>query len=116
MKMTIATKTGLVWICAALSGVLLLYTSQQVQNNNAELRRVQAHIKQEEQTLRVLDVEWAFLSAPSRLETLAKERLDLTGAEPAIVPSLQVIKRAQEAPYIEPASGTFLKVDERADP
>lgn len=99
-----STKTAFIWGLAALSGILLLYTSQRVQDVQSRLRGTQAAIERETQTLRVLGVEWAFLSAPARLEAIAQERLDLHGDAPRLVPSVQVIRGAgQEADLTQAA-------------
>ena len=78
---------------ACLSGVLLLYTSQAVQDAERDLREVKAELNQEQELIHVLQAEWAFLSAPERIDELASEYLDLHGDEPRITPSLTVIKQ-----------------------
>lgn len=94
--MKLHLKTALVLCFAILSGALLVYTSQTVQNAQRDLRLTRAAAQKEMQTIRVLQAEWAFLSAPDRLETLAGERLDLQGEEPRILPSLDIIRQSDE--------------------
>lgn len=90
-------KTLLVLIFATLSGAFLVYTSQAVQDAQRELRLSRAAFEKETQTMRVLQAEWAFLSAPSRLEDIAGEKLELQADEPRIIPSLDIIRKQPEA-------------------
>ena len=65
---------------ATFFGVLLFWTSQSVQNKENELSSVKKELAHEQETLRVLSVEWDYLNRPQRLEKLAAEQL---GMEPA---------------------------------
>lgn len=53
-----------------LSGALLMVTSQFVQNLEREKRALQKQIQEEEQKIRYLEAEWAYLNRPDRLERL----------------------------------------------
>ena len=67
-------------ILATFFGVLLFWTSQNVQNKEEELAKVKKELAHEQETVRVLSVEWDYLNRPQRLEKLAAEQL---GMEPA---------------------------------
>ncbi len=73
----ISLRTILIFTFAALSGGLLFYTSQNVQRAEDNLRAAQQAVLKEQEAIRVLNAEWAFLNSPARLETLAAEYLDL---------------------------------------
>jgi hypothetical protein len=79
-KKTLRTVT--VFICAGLSGGLLLYTSQNVQQAESRLSSVEATLRQEQDSIRVLNAEWAYLNSPERLEELSNKYLDLKAAQP----------------------------------
>jgi hypothetical protein len=82
--MKIKLKTLLVWVIAISAGVVLLYTSQSVQKAEAELKALNTELAQENELQRVLEAEWAFLTAPERLESLAERYLDRRIDEPAV--------------------------------
>lgn len=67
-------------LLATFFGVLLFWTSQSVQTKENELARVKKNLAHEQETIRVLSVEWDYLNRPQRLEKLAIEQL---GMEPA---------------------------------
>lgn len=101
MKMHL--KTALVLCFAILSGAMLVYTSQRVHDAQRTLRMARAAVQKETQTTRMLQAEWAFLSAPDRLEKIAGEKLDLEGGAPRIIPSFEVL-RPTTAPQMHDAS------------
>ena len=83
----IRLRTIVIFSLAGLSGGLLLYTSQNVQQAEHQLHQIQSSIAQEEEAIRVLNAEWAYLNSPERLEELAAEYLRLVPAAPGqIVP------------------------------
>lgn len=67
-------------LLATFFGVLLFWTSQSVQTKEDELADIRKSLSHEQETLRVLSVEWDYLNRPQRLEKLAVEQL---GMEPA---------------------------------
>ncbi len=77
MLRKISLRTLLIFSVAALSGGLLFYTSQNVQRAEGELREVRRVVLKEQEAMRVLRAEWAFLNSPARLEGLAAEYLSL---------------------------------------
>ncbi len=66
---------------AALLGGALLYTSQKVQYAEDKVAGLHAQIAQQEEEIRVLKAEWAYLNSPSRLENLARDYTNLGPAE-----------------------------------
>lgn len=78
---------------ATFFGVLLFWTSQSVQTKENELAKAKKELTHEEETLRVLSVEWDYLNRPQRLEKLAIEQL---GMEPA--GGKEVIKTVNDIP------------------
>lgn len=67
-------------LLATFFGVLLFWTSQSVQNKENELAKARKELAHEQETVRVLSVEWDYLTRPQRLEKLASEQL---GMQPA---------------------------------
>lgn len=65
---------------ACLSGVVLLYTSQNVQDSEERLAGLEAKIAQEQERIKMLNAEWAHLNRPDRLEKLAQEFLSMAPA------------------------------------
>lgn len=75
--MNLNARTLIVCVLAVLSGAMLLYVSQQVQQAENDLAHVKREINQEQETLRVLRAEWSYLNNPDYLEDLAHDYLDL---------------------------------------
>ncbi|MGQ0526504.1 MAG: cell division protein FtsL [Alphaproteobacteria bacterium] len=72
-------------LCVLGTGALLLHTSQKVQIAESKLKTIEEQITHEEESIRVLRTEWAFLNTPERLERLAQRYLDL---EPVVADQL----------------------------
>ncbi len=62
---------------ATCFGVMLFWTSQAVQEKENELSVLKTNLTREEETVRVLSVEWDYLNRPQRLEKLAIEQLGM---------------------------------------
>ena len=60
----------------------LLYTSQSVQKSEDRLAAIQSGSNSEQEAIRVLKAEWAYLNNPARLERLAQEFLALEPMSP----------------------------------
>ena len=75
-------RTFIVFAFAALSGALLLYTSQNVQDAQSRLDGYERSIESEKEKIRLLRAEWASLNRPERLERLANEFLDVLPPAP----------------------------------
>jgi len=67
-------KISLLWLILAIfCGASLYHTSQRVHDGRAELNKMTQEIAREEESIRVLNAEWAYLNQPERLEKMAAE-------------------------------------------
>jgi cell division protein FtsL len=98
---------------AALSGVVLMHTSQSVQQAENRLAILQSSIAREKEQMHILKAEWESLNRPDRLENLAKKYLDLQPPkaetvleEAAAVPAVPEGLLQEESPetILQPAS------------
>ena len=64
-----------------VTGFMLFNVSQQVQESERQLKRVEKEIAREEEMIRVLKAEWAYLNRPDRLEHLAEQYLGMETME-----------------------------------
>lgn len=72
----------LVWlVLASVTGWLVYHLKYQVQQREAELVRLNQQIADEQDTIRVLRAEWAYLSQPGRVGELARKHLELQPVE-----------------------------------
>lgn len=83
----------LLLLVAVSCGVLLFWTSQAVQKKESELAAIRKNLDQENDTLRVLGVEWDYLNRPQRLEKLAGEILGMKAANVT-----EIVKNAGDIP------------------
>tara|TARA_R110002072_G_scaffold298214_1_gene471870 strand:+ start:395 stop:742 length:348 start_codon:yes stop_codon:yes gene_type:complete len=74
----IILKYGIVFSLVIMSGVMLMDVSHRVQRAERDVRKVERHINREQENIRVLRAEWAYLNAPARLERLATQGLGLS--------------------------------------
>ncbi len=82
----------------------LFSTSQRVQQEENHLSALRAELVQEQQSTRVLRAEWDYLNRPDRLETLARQYLNLTPPESgALLSSLEDLKALPEEDPPAPA-------------
>lgn len=71
-------KTALVFVSlAVIAGAALFHTSQKVTDGKSKLDTIIARTAKENEALRVLEAEWAYLNQPGKLEKLVKQYLDL---------------------------------------
>lgn len=71
-------KSTLLWLgLAAFCGAALFHTSQKVNDGRQQLSLLNADLRREEESLRVLQAEWSYLNNPDRLEKLARSHLAL---------------------------------------
>jgi hypothetical protein len=80
--MKIRIRSLIILICIFLSGGVLLHTSQKVELSENRLEELKQNIAQEEESIKILRTEWAFLNNPERLEVLAQKYLDVKTPEP----------------------------------
>ena len=70
--------SSLIVISAILvSGFMLFNVSQQVQEAQRQLAAINNKITYEQEKIKVLEAEWAYLNRPDRLEYLASHYLDM---------------------------------------
>lgn len=73
------SRFAVLWLfCAVVCGALLFQTSQAVTDSRAQIDRLTAETRREEDSLRVLQAEWSYLNQPDRLEKLSAQYLKLT--------------------------------------
>ena len=61
-------KTALLWlVLASLCGGILFQTSQRVNDGRTRLANINAALKKEDESLRVLQAEWSYLNQPEGL-------------------------------------------------
>ncbi len=70
-------KYVIVFLLLACSGAALMHISHSVQRFEKQVASNQKIIDQEEEAIRVLKAEWAYLNRPERLENMAKRGLDM---------------------------------------
>ena len=80
-------------LIATFFGVLLFWTSQSVQQKEDQLAVVKKDLAQEDETIRVLSVEWDYLNRPQRLEELATQQLGMVSAS-----GKEVVKTVNDIP------------------
>ena len=86
-------------VVATIFGVLLFWTSQAVQQKENTLNELQKNLAQEQESVRVLGVEWDYLNRPQRLEKMAAEHL---GMElPSATEMVQTVSDIPE-PFVVP--------------
>lgn len=65
------------------AGFILFQTSQNVQQAERRLNKVQTALAKEQDALRVLEAEWGYLNRPDRLEELARDYLKMAAQSPS---------------------------------
>lgn len=69
-------KMPLFWLgLAAMAGVTLFHTAQEVQDKRRQLAHLQNELAKEKESIRVLQAEWSYLNQPERLEKLVADYL-----------------------------------------
>lgn len=70
-------KYGIVFVLLALSAGGLMRVSQHVQKVDREIAAYDRDIERQQEKIRVMRAEWAYLNNPARLEALASGSFDL---------------------------------------
>ena len=70
-----------------------------------QIRQVKKEIAREEETIRILRVEWAMLSRPDRLERLARRHLSLKAPDPERIRSREAALAAIPRRKAKPLDG-----------
>ncbi len=77
-KNIVLRATNLFWLGAVVvCGGIMFYVSLEARHAEEKLYRTYAEIKQEEENIKVLKAEIAYLTSPDRLQTLADQHLPL---------------------------------------
>lgn len=99
---------------AAFGLYLVKYTVQDMQR---DVERLEAELKQEEESLHLLNAEWAYLNRPERLRSIAEKHLELAPfdtrkmtqiqALPALAQEQESVPSASERPKLFQPVGGF---------
>lgn len=96
-------------LCVAVSGWVLLYASQSVQDARRELASIEAEIAAEKTRLAVLEAEWSYLNSPARLEGLAVSVLKMVPPKKGEAPVVSFLPQPPADPFqdavLMPAAG-----------
>lgn len=68
--------------CVLASGAFLMHVSYRVQYLEREVKQYAAQIAKEEEAIKVLKAEWAYLNNPVRLEAMVTQGLALSAPDP----------------------------------
>ncbi len=79
---SLTTVNVLLVIGLVIFAMFLYGREQQTRMAEREIRRIRAEIAREEESMRLLRIEWAMLNSPMRLERLAARHLDLRPVDP----------------------------------
>jgi hypothetical protein len=91
---------------AIAMAVAVFSVTQSVQRREAHVEALNRQLLSEQQTLRVLDAEWAYLTRPQRLEQLMSMKRNIGVMPPVPTPVANIVPSAAVAPAaVEPASG-----------
>ena len=89
----------MIWLgLIGASSAFLFKTSYEVQSLESELKGINRSILREQDSIRVMHAEWAFLNQPSRLQALADQFTKLRPIAPG-----QMIASAAEIPMRQPS-------------
>ena len=98
-----AFNIALVVVVLALAFVLYSLEHRMRAGERA-VSRLTGEIREERETIRLLDAEWSFLTRPARLERLAREHAGMVPlTPPQVVPKAELAGRVPERPAPNPA-------------
>lgn len=103
-------QTLIVFSLVLISGAFLLYTSQAVQKAKKELKSAQRSVDTQLQAITILEAEWAFLTAPARLEKLVGDVLKVTPeSDVQMVKSISGYKQKAQQARMQAASNNSVQ-------
>lgn len=96
--------SNILLLCVAAGlGALLFRTSQSVQGAEDRLAELNLSIRQEQESIRVLDAEWDYLNRPQRLEELADKYLKVAPPQSGqIIENVRAVPEPVEVPTSNP--------------
>ncbi len=81
--MRLLRTTDMLFVCAVIAAAGFTYKAKHdAEGQLAELRRIQAAIKLEKETINVMKADWSLFTQPARLQRLAETYADDLGLKP----------------------------------
>ena len=100
-------KSTIIWLGLSFAaGAFLFHTTQQVTDGRERLSKIEKNIRNEEETLRVLQAEWSYLNQAERLEKLARQHLSLDSMKGKQFIRLQDLDQMERSPIAAEAEKT----------
>lgn len=96
--------------------VAVFAVTQSVQQREARVAELNHKLLAEQQTLRVLDAEWAYLTRPQRLESLVAMKLEQEDMPPVPAPIATIAPAAGPAEAPKPETPKIAKTQEKPAP
>ncbi len=107
----LAVKYIIVFALVVASGAMLLDVSQRVQEAEREIRRADRAIEREQENIRVLQAEWAYLNDPARLELISSSGLGMGVPSPeSLVSDFYAVEGDSE---VKPQRPSFVRTPTR---
>ncbi|WP_419905681.1 cell division protein FtsL [Kiloniella sp.] len=101
------------WIVVGTACAIVLFqVKHEVTDLEDQLASVEAKIKSDKQTIRILQAEWSYLNRPERLARLSSRYLDLKPLDPAQIVTVENLPRLDE----QFDGGTNIKLPGAATP
>lgn len=110
--------SNILLLCVAVGlGALLFRTSQSVQGAEDRLAELNRDIRQEQESIRVLDAEWDYLNRPQRLEELANKYLKVAPPQSGqFIENAGAVPEPVEIPTAPPAYAQPVAVQAKPAP
>jgi cell division protein FtsL len=96
---------NVVLVAVVLALAFVLYSLEhRMRAGDRAVAKLNNEISEERELIRLLDVEWSYLTRPARLERLAREHLAMGPLAPAqVMPEAEMARRIPERPAPNPA-------------